>query len=245
MAWRKTFLDKSIESVHVHGVHKKVAGALTGGLIGEDVYGLDITGAGAAGEAALEGTRLSAEAALTAKREEIDFSTWLWGEQKALAQPYADLGTAAIPQYQREVAKGMTLDDVYKDPGYRFGMAEGIKGVETSASARGMQLSGATLKGINRFSTDYASTKYNEAFNRRQVGLDNLYRMIATGQAAAAGQAATGGQMGSQVVGSIREGGRAQSQMYSDVGNIRASQAMAPWNTLMDVSNLGASFYRT
>ncbi len=212
----------------------------------EDVSGFvgDITGANAAAEAGIEGARLSAEATLASTEKNIAFSKWLWGEQKELAQPYADMGAGAIPEYQRKVAKGMTLDDVYKDPGYQFGMSEGIKGVETSASARGMQLSGATLKGINRFATDYSSTKYNEAFNRRQVGLDNLYRMIATGQAAAAGQAATGSAMGSQVSSSIREGGRAQSQMYSDIGNIRGAQAMAPFNTIMDIGQLGASYYR-
>ena len=94
-----------------------------------------------------------------------------------------------------------------------------------------MQLSGATLKGLNRYGTDYASTKYNEAFNRRQVGLDNLYRLIAGGQAAAAGQAAQGGQMGNQVSSAINTQGQSMAGMYQDFGNINAAEAMSGWNT--------------
>lgn len=207
-----------------------------------DVIG-DITGSNQAAEAATQGAQLSSQAMLESTEKNIDFQTWLWGEQKALAQPYADMGAGAIPAYQAEVEKGFTLDDFYADPGYQFGLNEGMKSMEQSAAAKGTQLSGAQLKGMNRYGTDYASTKYNEAFNRRQVGLDNLYRMIMSGQAAAAGQAQTGTAMGSQVSGSILAGGQSQAQMYSDIGNIQAQQAMAPWNTLMDIGGLGATYY--
>ena len=198
-----------------------------------------ITGADDAAEAAIRGTTKAGKAILQSTRENIDFQKWLWGEQKDLAQPYADLGTGAIPKY----LEGLDAD-VELDPGYQFGMNEGTRAMENSASAKGMQLSGAQLKAMQRFGTDYGSTKYNEAFNRRQVNLDNLYRMITTGQAAAAGQAATGSQMGAQVGSSIREGGQAQAQMYSDVGNIQSAQAMSNWNTLLDLGNMASNFYR-
>lgn len=136
---------------------------------------------------------------------------------------------------------GFTADDLYAEPGYKFGLREGRKAYETSGAARGMQLSGRQAKELTRFGTDYAGTKYNEAFNRRQVNLDNLYRMINTGQSAASGQAAAGSQMGAQVGASIGQAGQAQSQMYSDVGNIRASQAMSGVNTLMDIGNLAVN----
>jgi len=203
----------------------------------------DITGSNQAADAAKEGARLSAAATLAGTEKNIDFQKWLWGEQKDLSQPYSDFGAAAIPTYQQEVAKGMTVDEMYKDPGYQFGLNEGAKARETSASSRGMQLSGASQKALNRFGVDYGATKYNDAFNRRQVGLDNLYRMITSGQAAAAGQAATGGQMGAQVSSSIREGAGATANMYSDIGNIEAGRAMAPFNTLLDIGNLGATYF--
>ncbi len=81
------------------------------------------------------------------------------------------------------------------------------------------------------------------AFNRRQVGLDNLYRMITSGQAGAAGQAQQGGAMGSQVSSSINTAGQATANMYSEQGNINACQAMSGFNTVMDVGNLVATYY--
>ena len=194
-----------------------------------------ITGADDAADAMREGAEKSAAATLASTEKNIDFQKWLWGEQKDLAQPYADMGTAAIPEYNQ---LRTTPIDMTEDPSYQFGLNEGQKAIENSASARGMSLSGAQLKKLNRFGQDYGTTKYNEAFNRRQVNLDNLYRMIMGGQAAAAGQAATGGQMGSQVSNSINTAGQATSQMYSDIGNINAAQSMSGFNTLMDIGNL-------
>lgn len=193
--------------------------------------------------AASTGARDAASATLASTEKNIDFQKWLWGEQKELTQPYADFGEAAIPAYQEEVAKGFGLDDMYQDPGYQFGLNQGIDALDNSASAKGMQLSGPARKAYMRYGSDYGTTKFNESFNRRQVGLDNLYRMIMTGSNAASGQATTGGQMGTQVSGSINAGGAATSQMYSDIGNINAQSAMAPYNTLMDVGGLAASYY--
>lgn len=202
-----------------------------------DIIG-DITGTNQAADAAKEGAALSAQATTEATEKNIDFQKWLWGEQKALTQPYADFGAGAIPQYQQEVAKGFGLDDMYQDPGFQFGLNQGIDAMDNSASAKGMSLSGPARKAYMRYGSDYGTTKFNEAFNRRQVGLDNLYRMIMTGSNAASGQATTGGQMGTQVSNAINTGGAANAQMYSDFGNISAQQAMAPFNTLMDVGGM-------
>lgn len=207
-----------------------------------DIIG-DITGSNQAADVAREGAGLSAQATTEATDKDIAFRKWLWGEQKDLTQPYADFGASAIGPYQEEVAKGFTLDDMYQDPGFQFGLNQGIDALDNSASARGMALSGPARKAYLRYGSDYGTTKFNEAFNRRQVGLDNLYRMIMTGSNAAAGQATTGGQMGTQVSNAIGTAGAANAQMYSDFGNIGAQQAMAPFNTLMDVGGLGAMYY--
>jgi hypothetical protein len=56
--------------------------------------------------------------------------------------------------------------DQNTDPGYGFRFAEGMKGLERSAAARGGLLSGATLKGITRYGQDMGSQEYQNAFNR-------------------------------------------------------------------------------
>jgi hypothetical protein len=222
----KTFLDGGFNSFKVNGIS-----------LG------DITGANKAAEAAKEGARLSKEATLESTEKQIDFSKWLWGEQKALSEPFVEMGRGAIPQYQEALAKPLTMEELYKEPGYQFGLTEGQRTVETSGAARGMQLSGQQVKAQQRFGTDYASTKYGEAFKRRQANLDNLYRMISGGQAAAAGQAQAGGQMGTQVLGAMGEAGRAEAGYASDIGQIGAAQATSGWNTIMDIGNLAASYY--
>ena len=218
--------------------------SLIGDIVKVGSFGL-IDPEGDAGDAATaqrDAATLANQATLEATEKNIDFQKWLWGEQKALAQPYADMGARAISPYEQEVSKGFTLDDFYADPGYQFGLNEGTRARENAAASRGMQLSGPQLKAMQRFGTDYASTKYNEAFNRRQIGLDNLYRMILSGQSAAAGQAQSGTPMGAQVSSSILAGGQSTAQMYKDIGDVNAAQAMMPWNTLMDIGGLGASF---
>lgn len=62
-------------------------------------------------------------------------------------------------------------------PGYQFRLAEGMKGVENSGAARGMQLSGAGLKAINRFNQDFASNEYGNWFNQT-----NIDRNFASGE---------------------------------------------------------------
>ena len=197
-----------------------------------------MTGSDDAAQAMKDAATDSARATLEATEKNIDFQKWLWGEQKALAQPYADAGQRALSKYEMLAGGDFTLDDLYMDPGYQFGLNEGVRARDQSASARGMQLSGGQQKALTRYGQDYASTKFNEAFNRRQVGLDNLYRMIAGGQAAAAGQAASGTPMGAQVSSAIGTGGQALANMYQQQGMAEASRVMAPANTVMDVFQL-------
>jgi hypothetical protein len=66
-------------------------------------------------------------------------------------------------------------------PGYQFRLAEGQKGVENSAAARGMQLSGSSLKAVNRFNQDFASNEYGNWFNQ-----SNTDRNFVAGQGDAA-----------------------------------------------------------
>ncbi len=125
-----------------------------------------------------------------------------------------------------------TGEDLYQDPSYQFRLDEGMKGVENSAAARGGMLSGAALKDITRFGQDYASTEYGNAYNRWQNDLNNRFNLAGIGQASAAGTSANLSNLGANV-----------NQAYGDIGAADAAKAMAPWNTAMDIGQLGASFY--
>ena len=117
-----------------------------------------------------------------------------------------------------------------RDPGYGFRMSEGMKGLERNAAARGGLLSGATLKGAQRFGQDLASTEYQNAFNRYQTNRANalgpLDVLRASGQSAAAGQSGIAGNYG------VR-GAEGQTAL----GNIGAAGTMGQANAL--ASGLG------
>ncbi len=211
-------------------------GLLLGGALG-------YAGSQSAGRAQESGAKRSAAAQTESTQMNIDFQKWLWGEQKAITQPYVDAGAEGLKGYQDAINTPFTKENMELDPGYDFRLSEGMKGIENSASAKGMQLSGRTLKGLGRYAQDYASGEFQNAYNRRQQGISNLYNLAAMGQASASGQAVQGGNMGSQVSNSILQGGQAQAQMYSDLGNINAASAMAQSNSVIQVGGLAAQAY--
>lgn len=59
-----------------------------------------------------------------------------------------------------------SMADFQADPGAEFRMAEGQKGVERSGSAKGMTLSGAGLKALERYRQDFASNEFSKAYDR-------------------------------------------------------------------------------
>jgi hypothetical protein len=138
-------------------------------------------------------------------------------------------GKYATAEYTPEMfAKGM-------DPGYQFRLAEGMKGLERSAAARGGLLSGGTLKGIQRYGQDMASQEYTNAFNRYQAertGTLNPYQAMAgQGQSTAN----TLSNLGMSYAGQAGEA-------YQGAANARASgyvgQANAIGSTIGNLSNM-------
>jgi hypothetical protein len=94
-------------------------------------------------------------------------------------QPGGDYGSLLKP---------FTGADVATDPGYQFGLSEGMKGLDSSAAARGGLFSGAQMKAAGRYANDYATTKFGEAFNRDQITKGSIFGKLSgvagTGQTA-------------------------------------------------------------
>lgn len=109
------------------------------------------------------------------------------------------------------------------DPGYGFRMSEGMKALERSAAARGGLLSGATLKGIQRFGQDLGSQEYQNAFNRyqaeRQARLAPLQSLAGVGQTTAQ-QIGEAGMRTAQNVGeTLTSGAAARASGYVGSAN--------------------------
>lgn len=69
--------------------------------------------------------------------------------------------------------RDFSMQDFTADPGYAFRMSEGLKGLDRQAAARGGLISGAALKGAQRFGQDLGSQEYMNAFNRYQTNRAN------------------------------------------------------------------------
>ena len=190
-----------------------------------------LTGASAAKSAA----QTQAEAA----REANQLAYKIYGEQKALQEPFRQAGIGAqnklltylgLPGGTEgadygKYARDFGMSDFTADPGYAFRMSEGLKGLERSAAARGGLLSGTGLKNIQRFGQDLASQEYGNAYNRYQTNRANqlapLGSLLASGQSAAANQGSAAGQYGATAGSNITGAGAATA-----AGNVGATNAL-------------------
>lgn len=125
---------------------------------------------------------------------------------------------------------GNMMDTLNNMPGYQFTLAQGMKGVQNSAAARGLGSSGAALKGGASFATGLAQSNYNNYFNQ-------LMGVAGMGQNSAAltGQigATTAANQGNALIGAgqaygagIMGQGNAYSGLFNSIGSMGMGQMM-------------------
>ncbi|KAA3504595.1 DNA transfer protein p32 [Rhizobium rhizogenes] len=117
-----------------------------------------------------------------------------------------------------------------KTPGYQFNLAQGMKGVQNSAAARGLGSSGAALKGAATFATGLADSTYQNQFNNslskwntdvanQNNAYNRLVGLTSLGQSAAAQTGAYATQTGQNVGNSLIQGGNAQAAGINGAAN--------------------------
>ena len=209
-------------------------GAFSGGLVGNDVYGLDLTGAGAAADAAAaQGASNSAARAAEEKasQQSLKLQREQWDYQKELQAPWQAAGRRGLEGYESLL---QDPSQVTRDPGYQFGLQQGTSSIENSQLAQGMGLSGNTLQSINKFGQDYAGSKFGEALGRQQTLAS--YGQNATNQLSQGSQ-----QFGSSMSNIIQQGGANQSNFHMNQGAIAAQEAQAGHAGTMGLLNLGVT----
>lgn len=150
----------------------------------------------------------------------------MFEKQLELQEPFRKVGVNALPELV-EASKytPFTMEQFQADPGYAFRLQEGLKALDRSAAARGGLLSGATLKGAQRYGQELGSQEFTNAFNRyqleRQARLNPLQSLAGMSQTAANTLTNAAGQFGENM---------AQNAMTQ--GNIRASGYMNTANAL-------------
>ncbi|WP_156174076.1 DNA transfer protein p32 [Cupriavidus basilensis] len=146
-------------------------------------------------------------------------------------QPYMDLGSNSISGLQALLnGGGLTQQfnfnpsqkQLEQTPGYQFTLQQGLKGVDNAAAAKGLNLSGAQLKGISDYTTGLADQTYQQQYqNALQSFMTNyginsdqynrLAGLVGLGQNAAAGVGNAGLQTASNVGNALMGGAAARA----------------------------------
>lgn len=117
----------------------------------------------------------------------------------------------------------------YTSPDYQFRLSEGQKALDRSAAARGMLLSGAQLKGTERFGQETAAGEYGDYVNRLLAAAGMGQTATGTGAGimaqAGAGAANSTAQAGQQRASGYAQKGALYGQGTSNILNTAASFA--------------------
>ena len=182
--------------------------------------------------------------------------------QVELQAPFREAGVRALPEL--EAASRYTpfgMDQFTADPGYGFRLAEGQKALDRQAAARGGLISGAALKGAQRFGQEMGSQEYTKAFNRYQTErqarlnpLQSLAGMAQTsvgqlgqaGQAMATGVGEAGGQAAQARASGYMGGANALSQgLNSYLGYSQGQDRNALLSRAMTYASVPSNAYTT
>ena len=146
------------------------------------------------------------------------------------------IGGNAGAQGYGSMAQPLTGRQVQDEAGYQFGLQQGQQALQRQASARGMLNSGNALMAATRYGNDYASTKYQDAWNRLQGDRTNTFNRLAS----VAGYGQTGasqvGQAGANFANNV-------SANQLGVGNAQAAAGMAQSNAWGNAVNQAAGWY--
>jgi hypothetical protein len=183
--------------------------------------------AGAIGGALIQGS--AARRAARAQQSAADADRAFQIETRDLIRgdlaPFREGGLNAFNMYSDEVM-GTGPTQFQRTQDYNFGLNEGINAVQAGAAARGGLFSGATMKDLNTFGQDYAST-------RREGWLNRLGGLADTGLNAAqmSGNASTNAAAG--VSNALAAAGNARAAGAIGVGNAfnqGIGNALGAWN---------------
>ena len=126
-----------------------------------------------------------------------------------------------------DLTSTFTGADLQNDPGYQFGLNQGLDAVSARARALGISNSGGTMKELLRYGNDYAGTKFQEAWARDQSEKQSIYNMLAgisgTGQVAGNNLASQGANASQSIAGLYAQNATTAGNAAMQAGNAAAN----------------------
>ena len=129
-----------------------------------------------------QASNLASRRQVAAEQQAQGQITGAYDKAQGYQQPYYDMGTqnaktlsgmvnsnafGTTPyNYQMGQAPSSGQFNFQTDPGYQFRQQQGTNAINSNAAAAGNQLSGATLKALNRYGQNFASNEVNNAYSR-------------------------------------------------------------------------------
>lgn len=139
-----------------------------------------------------DSNRAAANTQADATRESVAEQRRQYDLTRSDYAPWRESGINALSQLQAQMGKQPTSAEVMATPGYQFGLEQGKNALARQMAAAGGRVSGAAIKAGTRYATDYATTKYNDAYSKTQDNLNRLAALAGLGQTATAGTASAG-----------------------------------------------------
>lgn len=206
---------------------------MTWGMVA--VAGATVVGAVVSSNSASKAAKAQTNAANSANATQLA----MYDQNREDTAPYRQAGYSALDKINELINSYKTTSpqDVLNDPGYQFGLSEGTKALQGSAAAGGGLYSGATLKALQRFGTDYATTKYDDVFNRQQTDLNNQFNRLSTTAGLGSANTAQTGANGMTTAGVI--GGN-----LTGAANAQGAAGLTAANAWTNALNQSASAYR-
>lgn len=159
--------------------------------------------------AQLYGANKAAGAMQNATTQANDLQRYTYDTTRADNAPALAARNSALSQMQALLKDPSTLT---QQPGYQFGIDQGLKTLNSGAAARGMSQAGGTDKARIRYGQDYAGTKLDASFNR-------LSSLASAGQPGAGQIGAATANYGNNVGANTMNQGDANAMKYLVGGN--------------------------
>ena len=140
----------------------------------------------------------------------------------------SDAGTSTAALNKLVTGSGASQQAALEQtPGYQFSLSQGLRGVGNSASARGLGISGAALKGAANYATQDANSTYGNQVNMltqnaqvQNQAFNDQYNRLLSGAQLGENAAAQTGNYGTQTAASV-------GNNLTSAGNAQAAASMA------------------
>lgn len=212
---------------------------------------------GAGGSMAAGGKSSSAAKQASNQQKEMYLQT------RADLAPFTQAGQSVLPQLTSlatgsptgggpdyvamaggKVPPTMTQAELEQTPGYQWNLAQGLKAVQSAAAARGLGVSGASMKGAATYATGLADSTYQNQFNNAQQRFSDYLSLNTAQQGNLTNQfnrlsgvatlgANAGAQVGTQGTALANQSGNA----LMAAGNAGAAGTMGATNSISSALN--------